>query len=84
MISGAFLWESPAVDRDEDSFNLDDEFIGDNDAGSDRDLDRFIDRVNKKSKTTPKRGKAAWSQVEDALADRQLRRQLDDFQYDEL
>lgn len=71
------------MSRDEDSFDLDDEFTTDNDNGGDQDLDRFIDRVNKKAKSTTKRGKAAWSQLEDVLADRRLKRQLDDFQYDE-
>jgi hypothetical protein len=72
------------VDRDEESFDLDDEFAGESDSGGDRDLDRFMDRVNKKVKPAAKRGKAAWSQLEDVLADRRLKRQLDDFDYDEV
>ena len=72
------------MERDEDSFDLDDEFT-DSDSGGEQDLDRFIDRVNiKKTKPSVNRAKAAWSQLEDVLADRRLKRQLDDFQYDEL
>ncbi|HSN70191.1 MAG TPA: hypothetical protein VLT59_01725 [Steroidobacteraceae bacterium] len=72
------------MDRDEESFDLDDDFTTENDSGGDHDLDRYIDRVSKKTKPSAKRPKAAWSQLEDVLADRRLKRQLDDFQYDEL
>lgn len=65
------------MERDEDDFDLDEEFpSGDDDA---READRFLDR---KAKPGTKKGKAAWSKLEDMLAERRLERQLKD-EYDD-
>jgi hypothetical protein len=68
------------VQRDGDSFELDDDFGGDSDQP---DFDRFIDRGDRRAKVAAKRGRAAWSQLEDVLAEKRLRRQLQDYDYDE-
>lgn len=63
-----------------DEFNLDDGYDGD----GEEDLDKFIvvgDRRPKPGRRTPQ---AAWSRVEDVLADRRLARELqDDYGLDE-
>jgi hypothetical protein len=65
------------MERDEDDFDLDEEFLsGDDDA---READRFLDR---KAKPGTKKGKAAWSKLEDMLAERRLERELKD-EYDD-
>ena len=48
------------------------------------DYDRLLDRVDRK-KVQPgnKKGKAAWSKLEDVLAERRLQKQLEDFEDDE-
>lgn len=67
------------MERDGESFELDEDFGGDSDQP---DFDRFMDRGDKRAKATVKRGRAAWSQLEDVLAERRLQRQLQDFDYD--
>ena len=62
-------------ERDNENFDLDDEFL--NNAPEDgTDYDRILDRVDKRVRTQGKRGKAAWSRVEDVLAERQLEKEL--------
>jgi hypothetical protein len=62
------------MERDEENFDLDDEFT----AGADNeDYDRFIDRVDRR-KQAVKRGKAAWSKLEDVLAEKRLQKELKD------
>ena len=72
-------------ERDDDHFDLDEEFL-DGAAEEDHDYDRIIDRVDRG--TTPKagvkKGRAAWSKLEDVLAERRLKRELSDFEDDEL
>lgn len=67
-------------ERDNDSFDLDDEFLNAHEDGT--DYDRLLDRVDKRVRTQGKRGKAAWSRLEEVLADRKLEKDLRDF-YDE-
>jgi hypothetical protein len=67
------------MERDEEQFDLEDDFNSSND---DDDYDRFIDRVDRRKQQPTKRGKAAWSKLEDVLAERRLRKQLQDG-YDE-
>jgi hypothetical protein len=64
-----------------EDFNLDDDF----DTAGEEDLDRFIVTGDRRAKTTGRKTpKAAWSRVEDVLADRRLARELqDDFDLDE-
>jgi hypothetical protein len=73
-------------ERDTESFDLDDDFLGENAAQEENtDYDRFLDRVDRRAKPTPgKRGKAAWSKLEEVLADKQLEKDLREFYDDEL
>ena len=73
-------------ERDTESFDLDDDFLGENAPQEENtDYDRFLDRVDRRAKPTPgKRGKAAWSKLEEVLADKQLEKDLREFSDDEL
>jgi hypothetical protein len=65
-------------ERDNESFDLDDEFLaGQPEDGT--DYDRLLDRVDKRVRTAGKRGKAAWSKLEEVLADKKLEKDLKDF-----
>ena len=62
-------------ERDNENFDLDDEFL--NNAPEDgTDYDRILDRVDKRVRNQGKRGKAAWSKLEEVLADRKLEKDL--------
>ena len=62
-------------ERDNESFDLDDEFLsGPTEDGT--DYDRLLDRVDKRVRNQGKRGKAAWSRLEEVLADRKLEKDL--------
>lgn len=64
-------------ERDE-HFDLDDEFLGE--AEESQDFEPLLERADRRPKAVPtgKRGKAAWSRVEDVLAERQLAKELRD------
>jgi hypothetical protein len=64
-------------ERDNESFDLDEEFLG-NAAEDSTDYDRLLDRVDKRVRTQGKKGKAAWSKLEEVLADRRLEKDLKD------
>lgn len=66
-------------ERDSERFDLDDEFLAEQEDGN--DYDRILDRVDKRTRTdkTKKVGKAAWSKLEEVLAERKLKRDLSDF-----
>ena len=65
-------------ERDNENFDLDDEFL--NNAPEDgTDYDRILDRVDKRVRNQGKRGKAAWSKLEEVLADKKLEKTLRDF-----
>ncbi len=72
-------------ERDNESFDLDEEFLAE--AEDNTDYDRILDKVDRRVRPqagTPKRGKAAWSRLEEVLADRQLEKDLkDSFEDDE-
>jgi hypothetical protein len=72
-------------ERDTESFDLDDDFLGENAAQEENtDYDRFLDRVDRRAKPTPgKRGKAAWSKLEEVLADKRLEKDLREVYDDE-
>ena len=70
-------------ERDNESFDLDEEFLG-NAAEDSTDYDRLLDRVDKRVRTQGKKGKAAWSKLEEVLADRKLEKDLKDGFDDEL
>ena len=65
-------------ERDTESFDLDDDFLGETTAQEEgNDYDRFLDRVDRRTRPVPgKRGKAAWSKLEDVLADKKLEKDL--------
>lgn len=73
------------VERDSGTFDLDDELLGEGTpVEENNDYDRFLDRVDRRAKPTPgKRGKAAWSKVEEVLADKQLAKELREVYDDE-
>jgi hypothetical protein len=65
-------------ERDSERFDIDDEFLAEQEDGN--DYDRLLDRVDKRSRDkTRKVGKAAWSKLEEVLADRKLQRDLSDY-----
>ena len=65
-------------ERNDDSFDLEDEFLGES-SEQDGDLDRLI--VVERRPKGPRRPaqQSAWSRVEDVLAERRLKRELDEF-----
>jgi hypothetical protein len=69
-------------ERDNENFDLDDEFLAPPEDGT--DYDRILDRVDKRARNQGKRGKAAWSKLEEVLADRKLEKDLRDIYDDEL
>jgi hypothetical protein len=69
-------------ERDNENFDLDDEFLN-NPPEDGTDYDRILDRVDKRVRTQGKRGKAAWSKLEEVLADRKLEKDLRDIFEDE-
>jgi hypothetical protein len=69
-------------ERDNESFDLDDEFLNNTEDGT--DYDRLLDRVDKRARNQGKRGKAAWSKLEEVLADKKLEKDLRDIFDDEL
>ena len=68
------------MERDEERFDLDEEFVA---GAEEEDYDRFIDRVDRrKQAAAAKKGKAAWSKLEDVLAEKRLQKELKDFYED--
>ncbi len=65
-------------ERADEHFDLDEEFLGD--AEESQEFEPLLERAERRAKAVapPKRGKAAWSRVEDVLAERQLERELRD------
>jgi hypothetical protein len=70
-------------EREDEHFDIDDEFLGD--AEESQDFEPLMERSERRPKAIPagKRGKAAWSRVEDVLAERQLEKELRDIFEDE-
>ncbi len=62
--------------REDTHFDIDDEFLGE--AEESHEFDPILERTERRPKAPApsKRGKAAWSRVEDVLAERQLEREL--------
>ncbi len=69
------LYLTAMSERDNESFDLDEEFLG-NVSEDSTDYDRLLDRVDKRVRTQGKKGKAAWSKLEEVLADRKLEKDL--------
>ncbi len=68
------------TERDTERFDIDDDFLVESEDTT--DYDRMLDKVDKRARGTVKKGKAAWSKLEEVLADRKLERELQD--YDDL
>ncbi len=64
--------------REDEHFDIDDEFLGE--AEEAHEFDPLLERPERRPKAAApgKRGKAAWSRVEDVLAERQLLKELRD------
>ncbi|MGO9424411.1 MAG: hypothetical protein ACLQAR_14615 [Steroidobacteraceae bacterium] len=64
--------------REDEHFDIDDEFLGE--VEESHEFDPLLERAERRPKAAAvaKRGKAAWSRVEDVLAERQLERELRD------
>lgn len=71
------------VERDDDHFDIDDDFVAESD--EEQSFDRFIDnrRARPSAAAAAKKGKAAWSKLEDVLAERRLKKELTDFEEEE-
>ena len=74
------------MERDDDHFDLDDDFVAESD--EEQNFDRFIDKVDRRARPSAaakdaKKGKAAWSKLEDVLAERRLKKELNDFEEEE-
>lgn len=66
------------MERDDEHFDLDEEFVAESEESS--DYDKFIERRPRPtSSPAAKKGKAAWSKLEDVLAERRLQKELEDF-----
>jgi hypothetical protein len=65
-------------ERENERFDLDEEFLVEQEDGN--DFDRILDKVDKRARDKGKKtGKAAWSKLEEVLADRKLEKDLLDF-----
>ena len=64
-------------ERENERFDLDEEYLVEQEDGN--DYDRILDKVDKRARDKGKKGKAAWSKLEEVLADRKLERDLQDF-----
>jgi hypothetical protein len=64
-------------ERDNETFDIDQEFTIEPEDGN--DYDRMLDKVDKRARDKTKKGKAAWSKLEEVLADRRLERDLQEF-----
>jgi hypothetical protein len=63
-------------ERDTESFDIDEEFLSGAEDGT--EYERLLDKVDKRVRNQGKRGKAAWSRLEEILADRKLEKDLRD------
>jgi len=65
-------------ERDDEHFDIDDEFLGE--AEESQDFEPIVERSERRPKAAAasKRGKAAWSRVEDVIAERELEKELRD------
>ena len=73
------------MERDDDHFDLDDDFVAESD--EDQNL-RKVHRPDGPSCASQRfrgreEGKAAWSKLEDVLAERRLQKELNDFEEEE-
>ena len=68
------------VERDDDHFDLDEDFVAESDESS--SYEKFIDPVGRRARPSAaaaaKKGKAAWSKLEEVLAEKRLQKELKD------
>lgn len=62
-----------------EEFSLDEEY----ESGGEEDLDKLLGGVERRPKPGRRVQQAAWSRVEDVLAEKRLKRELSDFLDDE-
>jgi hypothetical protein len=63
-------------ERDNERFDLDEEYLVESEDST--DYDGLLARVDKRVRAQGKRGKAAWSRLEEVLAERKLEKELRD------
>ena len=69
-------------ERDSENFDIDEEFVAESEDST--DYDGLLARVDKRVRNQGKKGKAAWSRLEEVLAERKLEKDLRDiFEDDE-
>lgn len=72
------------MERDDGNFDIDDDFVVASD--DEPDYDRLMDRSDRRTRAANaaaiKKGRAAWSKLEDVLAEKRLQKQLLDFDED--
>ena len=68
-------------ERDSENFDIDEEFVAESEDST--DYDGLLARADKRARTQGKKGKAAWSKLEEVLADRKLEKDLRDVFDDE-
>ena len=71
-------------ERNDESFDLEDEFLGESSAEPDGDLDKLIVVERRPKGQRRPVQQSAWSKVEDALAERRLKRELSEYDPDEI
>jgi hypothetical protein len=63
-------------ERENERFDLDEEYLVESEDST--DYDGLLARVDKRVRAQGKRGKAAWSRLEEVLAERKLEKELRD------
>ena len=71
-------------ERNDESFDLEDEFLGESSAEQDGDLDKLIVVERRPKGQRRPVQQSAWSKVEDVLAERRLKRELSEYDPDEI
>jgi len=69
-------------ERDNERFDLDEEYLVESEDST--DYDGLLARVDKRVRAQGKRGKAAWSRLEEVLAERKLEKELRDIFEDDV
>ena len=70
-------------ERNNESFDLEDEFLGEASTEQDGDLDKLIVVERRPKGQRRPVQQSAWSKVEDVLAERRLKRELSEYDPDE-
>jgi hypothetical protein len=71
-------------ERNDESFDLEDEFLGESSPEPDGDLDKLIVVERRPKGQRRPVQQSAWSKVEDVLAERRLKRELSEYDPDEI